>query len=204
MLTTTAATLLAITALVPTSAPDDPEAPQVRVEVATVNGSGCPAGTARVSTSGRTFSVSYSAFRAQAGGGADDTDSRTNCQLSLRVTLPQGYTYGLARVSHTGFAHLEAGATALHQVSSYFQGSSTTTTRDFPITGPVDDEWEASYRPNPAEIVYSPCGADRNLNINAELRVDPGTSDQSRRSFITAEAGSGTVGTRYDFATQPC
>ncbi|GGP44668.1 DUF4360 domain-containing protein [Saccharothrix coeruleofusca] len=204
MLTTTAATLLAVSALIPIGSTADAEAPTPRVDVVTVNGSGCPAGTAEVSATGRTFTVSYSSFFAQAGDGADPVHLRRNCQLSIRVSLPANYTYGLARLSYNGFAHLEAGATALHRVSTYFQGTSPTTRLDTPFTGPMSREWTATYRPAPADIAYSPCGADRNLNINAELRVSPGNSDPSRRSFIAAESSSGTFTTKYELTTRPC
>lgn len=186
MLTTAAAaTLLALSTAVPLEEP----APQV--EVVTVNGSGCPQGTAETSSSGRTFSVSYRQFFAQAGGGAGPTDFRKNCQINIRVSVPPGYTYGLARNAYNGFAHLQSGASALHRVSFYFQGSSETTIVNFPFTGPFTDEWRSVYRPNPADIVYAPCGVSRNLNINSELRVNAGTSD--RRSFILTEASRGTI-----------
>ncbi|WP_433260551.1 DUF4360 domain-containing protein [Actinosynnema sp. CS-041913] len=176
----------------------------MRVEAVTANGSGCPAGTAEVSTGTNTFSVSYRAFFAQAGGGAGEVDFRKNCQLNVRVSLPPGYTYGLARTSYNGFAHLEAGATALHRVNFYFQGSTSSTTLNYPFSGPTNDEWRTSYRPDRDEIVYSPCGDDRNLNINAELRVDVGTSDRSKRSFILAEASRGAIHAKYDFTTKSC
>ncbi|WP_235921652.1 DUF4360 domain-containing protein [Lentzea tibetensis] len=201
-----AATLMALSALAPVDATDDadPAAPPVRVEVVTVNGSGCPAGTSEVTTRGRTFSVSYSAFFAQAGGGARPTDFRKNCQLNIRVSLPEGYTYGLARSSYNGFAHLEAGATALHRINFYFQGMSSTTYLNYPFSGPMSDDWQSTYRPRPSEIVYSPCGENRNLNINAELRVNLGTSDRTQRSFILAAESNGAVRAKYDFTTKPC
>ncbi|MFD8496635.1 DUF4360 domain-containing protein [Amycolatopsis sp. NPDC059657] len=200
MLTTAAATFLAVSsAVIPVTGTDEIPA---RVEVVTVNGSGCPAGTAETSAGGNTFSVSYRAFFAQAGGGANPVDSRKNCQVNVRVSLPPGYTYGLAGTTYTGFAHLEAGASALHRVSLYFQGTSPTVALNFPFTGPLTDEWRTDYRPHPTEIVYSPCGDSRNLNINAELRVS--TSDPAKRSFLLADASRGIVRAKYDFAVKPC
>ncbi|MEV0677758.1 DUF4360 domain-containing protein [Actinosynnema sp. NPDC050436] len=178
--------------------------PPGRVEVVAVNGSGCPAGTADASVRGGTFSVTYDAFVARAGAGADPADARRNCQLSVRVDLPPGYTYGLARTTYSGYAHLEAGATALHRVSFYFQGSPVTTSVDFPYRGPMSDRWRSAYRPDPDEIVYSPCGGDRNLNINAELRVDVGNSNPAQRSYIRAESSQGSIQARHEFTVEPC
>ncbi|WP_370947084.1 DUF4360 domain-containing protein [Amycolatopsis sp. cg5] len=200
MLTTAAATFLAVSsAMVTPVTPVTDEVP-VGAEVVTVNGSGCPAGTAETSISGNTFSVSYRGFFAQAGGGASPVDSRRNCQLSVRTSLPPGYTYGLAATSYTGFAYLEAGVSALHRVSLYFQGTSSTVAVDRPFTGPLAGEWRSDYRP--AEIVYSPCGDSRNLNINAELRV--ATTDPAKRGFLVADASRGVLRAKYDFVTKRC
>ncbi|MEU6153560.1 DUF4360 domain-containing protein [Actinosynnema sp. NPDC047251] len=175
-----------------------------RVEVVAVNGSGCPSGTAEASEHGGTFSVTYDAFVARAGGGADPVDARKNCHLGIRADLPPGYTYGLARTSYTGYAHLEAGATALNQISFYFQGSTASTTLGFPYRGPMSEQWRSVYRPAEGEIDYSPCGDARILNINAELRVDPGSSNPSLRSYIRAESSQGSIRARHEFVVKPC
>jgi hypothetical protein len=206
MLTTAAATLLAVSTLAPLNTPDalEESAPPVRVEVVTVNGSGCPAGTAKTSTNGRTFSVEYDSFFAQAGGGAGPTDFRKNCQLNIRVSLPPNSSYGLVRNSYRGYAHLQAGASALQRTNFYFQGSSETHYLNYTFDGPMSDEWQTNYRPNPGEIVWSPCGENRNLNLNAELRVNLGTSDRAKRSFILATSSRGSVRATYDFVTKSC
>ena len=71
---------------------------RVTVDVVTVNGSGCKQGTAEVivSPDNTSFWVIYSDYLAQAGKGAGATDFRKNCQLNLRVNVPQGFTYGMA------------------------------------------------------------------------------------------------------------
>ncbi|GLZ30974.1 hypothetical protein Lesp02_31630 [Lentzea sp. NBRC 105346] len=185
------AAMLALSTLVPA----DIAAP-AQVEVVTANGSGCRAGTTDISTSGRTFTINYRAFLAQAGGGAGPVEFRKNCQLNLRVSVPAGYTYALARTSYRGFAHLEAGANALHRLNIYFQGMPQTTSVSFPFNGPRSDDWQTTYRPDVASIVWAPCGEARNLNVNAELRVNLGTSDRSRRSFMLAESSRGVVRTK--------
>ncbi len=206
MLTMAAATLLALSTVVTvdgTHGLDVPE-PQTRIDVVVANGSGCPAGTAEISTHGRNFSISYHTFAAEAGSGVDPVDARKNCQLGIQVSLPPGYTYGLARSTYSGYIHLESGATALHRTGFYFQGSSDTTTLDFPFTGPITDQWRTTYRPAPHEIIYSPCGDRRNLNINSELRVDLGNSDRTKRNVIRADSSKGAVHAEYELTTKPC
>ncbi|MGW6444123.1 DUF4360 domain-containing protein [Lentzea sp. NPDC055074] len=189
MLTTAAAALLALSALAPAQ-----EAPVL--EVVTVNGSGCAAGDADVTTDGRTFTIGHHTFLARAGGGSSPLDQRKNCQLGLRVTVPAGYTYGLARTTYEGYAHLQDGATGLSRVSTYLQGTSPTATVSRAFTGPVSDRWETRYRPEPDEIQWVPCGVRRDINVNAEARVTLGAADPGRLSFVNVESSRGAVRTK--------
>jgi hypothetical protein len=193
MLSTAAAALVALSALAPADAAQEPAA---AIDVVTVNGSGCPAGDADVRTDGRTFTVGYHTFLARAGGGSSPVDMRKNCQINLRVTVPEGYTYGLARTTYEGYAHLQEGATGLNRVATYLQGSSATATVTHQFTGPFSDDWQTHYRPNSAAIQWSPCGAPRNININAEVRVTLGSADPDRLSFVIAESSRGAVRVR--------
>jgi hypothetical protein len=193
MITTAAAALIALSALAPT---EDAAAPAPVLEIVTVNGSGCPAGDADVKTDGRTFTVGYHTFLARAGGGSSPLDQRKNCQLNIRVNVPQGYTYGLARTTYEGYAHLQEGATGLARISTYLQGTSPTATVSQPFTGPFSDDWALQYRPGPADVQWSPCGSPRNININAEVRVSLGTADPDRLNFAIVESSRGAVRVR--------
>src|ERR1043165_583151 len=92
--------------------PSTPPPDKIIIDVATVNGSGCRPGTAAVAVSedNEAFTVTYSEFMAQVGVGAQPTDFRKNCQISLKVHVPQGFTYAIAQADYRGFAHLESGA----------------------------------------------------------------------------------------------
>ena len=149
MLNTAAAALIALSMFVPVTASAEEEPTSARLDVVTVNGSGCPAGDADVRTDGRTFSIGYHTFLARAGGGSSPLDMRKNCQVNIRVSVPDGYTYGLSRTSYDGYAHLQEGATALNRLSIYIQGQSPTTTVNHPFSGPVSDEWDPSTGPAP-------------------------------------------------------
>ena len=180
------------------------------VDVVTVNGSGCPAGTATVvaTSDNSTFVVTYSAYTAQVGVDAKPTDIRKNCQLSLRVTPPQGFTYAVTRVDYGGWAHLEAGASATAGASYYFQGSSATGYTSHDLTGTLDGAWQAedtSGTPGLASLGSPPCGAQRNLNVDTELRVDAGTSDpDTTTSYVTMDTTRGGFHSVYHLAWQQC
>ncbi|GAA2725267.1 MULTISPECIES: DUF4360 domain-containing protein [Streptomyces] len=184
-----------------------PPPDKIVIDVVAVNGSGCPAGSANVNVSpdNTAFTVSYSNYVAQVGVGAKPTDFRKNCQLSLNVHVPQGFTYAVARADYRGFAHLEKGATGLQRASYYFQGMQQTSYVNHPYTGPLNDNWQNSDTTDIDALVYAPCGALRNFNINTELRVDAGTSDPTKTtSMLAMDSADGNINTLYHFAWKPC
>jgi hypothetical protein len=189
----------------PTAADSAPPAEQITLDLQTVNGSGCPAGTASATmlADNTGFRISYSAFLAQDGGSAAPTDIRKNCQVNLLVHIPQGFTFAVARADYWGRAHLEAGATALERSNYYYQGTSDNTYVDHTFAGPLNGAWRATDITATADLVYSPCGVVRSLNINTELRVDAGTSE-AKTSYISMRASDGEVYTIVQFQWKQC
>ncbi|KOU41769.1 DUF4360 domain-containing protein [Streptomyces sp. NPDC054949] len=180
---------------------------KIVIELATVNGSGCPLGTAAVAVSAdnTAFTVTYSQYLAQVGIGSQPTDFRKNCQLNLIVHVPQGFTYAVASADYRGYAHLERGANATQKASYYFQGSPETATGTHRFNGPLDNNWQATDTTDWAQLVWAPCGAQRNFNINTELRVNAGTSDpRNTNSFIAMDSTDGAIQTVYHLAWKTC
>ncbi|USX52457.1 DUF4360 domain-containing protein [Lentzea sp. HUAS12] len=208
MLNAVAAALLASAIVIPPGAPNETPPPgHITIDIVTVNGSGCPAGTAAVAVSedNKAFTVTYSDYLAQVGVGARPTDFRKNCQLNLRVNVPQGFTYGIAQADYRGFAHLERGAYAIQKANYYFQGMSQNDSAQHRYNGPHSDDWQATDTTEVAAIVYSPCGEKRNFNINTELRVYPGTSNTATTtSFVSMDSTDGAIDTTYRFSWKTC
>ncbi|GAA4535530.1 DUF4360 domain-containing protein [Amycolatopsis samaneae] len=208
MLTAMAAALLAISSVsAPNTWPENPPPDKIIIDVATVNGTGCPPESAAVSVSpdNLAFTVTYSKYTAQVGVGATPTDFRKNCQIGLKVHVPQGFTYGIAGADYRGFAHLEKGATGLERASYYFQGNSPTAFIEHPLKGFLEDNWQFTDEVPIDAVVYKPCGEQRNLNINTELRVNAGTSDPKKTtSFLTMDSADGSIKTLYHFAWKTC
>ncbi|RZU25074.1 DUF4360 domain-containing protein [Streptomyces sp. BK239] len=198
-----------VTAAVPAHSPssfDNPPPDKIVITIATVNGSGCPAGTAAVAVSAdnTAFTVTYSDYLAQVGGNSDPTAFRKNCQLNLKVHVPQGFTYAIASADYRGFASLQPGATAVQRASYYFQGSSSTVYKNHNFSGAYNDNWQATDTTDWAQLVYAPCGVQRNFNINTELRVNAGTSSPGKVSFMTMDSTDGDISTTYHMAWKEC
>lgn len=189
-----------------TTATFEPPPDKIVIEVATVNGSGCPLGTAAVAVSqdNTAFTVTYSDYLAQVGGGSDPTAFRKNCQLNLIVHVPQGFTYAIASADYRGFASLQPGAKGIEKASYYFQGSPSTASITHEFKGAYNDNWQATDTTDWAQLVWAPCGEQRNFNINTELRVDAGTSDPAKSSFMTMDSTDGDISTEYHMAWKEC
>ncbi|MBA8927899.1 hypothetical protein BC739_005116 [Kutzneria viridogrisea] len=149
--------------------------------------------------------MTYSKYTAQVGVGASPTDFRKNCQLNLRVHVPAGFTYAIAQADYRGFGHLEKGATGIERANYYFQGQSPTAYANHNFNGAFDDDWQTTDVTDVAQLVWAPCGEERNFNINTELRVSAGTSDPKKTtSFLTMDSTDGSITTTYHFAWQKC
>jgi hypothetical protein len=187
--------------------PVPPPTDRIVIDVVTVNGTGCPAGTAAVAVSpdNTAFTVTYSAYTALVGVGATTTDWRKNCQLNIVVHVPQGFTYAISKVDYRGFASIVGGASAIERANYYFQGQSQTAYVSHSFAGPYGDDWQTSDEVPVAALIWAPCGALRNLNVNTELRAMAGTSDAAHTtSFITMDSTDGAINTVYHFQWAHC
>ncbi|WP_035798019.1 DUF4360 domain-containing protein [Kitasatospora mediocidica] len=177
------------------------------IGLVTVNGSGCPAGTAAVAVSpdDTAFTVTYSDYLAEVGVGARPTDFRRNCQLDVRVHAPQGFTYAIAEADYRGYAYLANGATSREQANYYFQGDPQTAYAAHAFAGPMDDDWQATDTTGIASLIYAPCGATRDLEINTQLNVGVGSSDPATTtSFMTMDSTDGSLTTIYHLSWETC
>jgi hypothetical protein len=202
----------ALAALAATAAPASAKVPgthgptKVTIEVGSVNGSGCPPNTAAVvvSPDKEAFTVTYSQYTAQAGGSSKPTDARKNCQISLIVHVPGGFTYAIASTDHRGYAALQLGAKATQVASYYFQGLPHTAATEHPIPAALKGSWQFTDEVPIPQLIYKPCGTERYFNINTELRVDVGASDESKVSFASMDSTDGSIKTTYHFAWKEC
>ncbi|MFY1632763.1 DUF4360 domain-containing protein [Solwaraspora sp. WMMB335] len=105
-------------------------------------------------------------------------------------------------MDYRGYGLLSPGAIASQRANYYFQGMTQGTFSNHPIPAPLDDNWMVSDEVPIASVVWHPCGEQRNLNINTELRLSKGTSTDV--SFLTMDSTDGSIETMYHLAWQPC
>ncbi|WP_131738527.1 DUF4360 domain-containing protein [Actinomadura roseirufa] len=176
------------------------------ISVVSVNGSGCPTGTAAVavSPSRDAFTVTYSDYVAQVGGGSKPADYRKNCRIILRVHPPRGFTYAVSSADHRTYVSLQAGAEAILRSSYYFLGASDVKEFIHRRLGPYEGTWQVTDEVQEPQLPWSPCGGEQNLNVTTELQVNGGASDPSKVNFIAAGVFDGGGMPTYHFAWKTC
>ncbi|TDD86805.1 DUF4360 domain-containing protein [Actinomadura rubrisoli] len=192
-----------LTALPSAAAPVPPD--NVSVDVVSVDGSGCPAGTSSVAISNdkTSFTVSYSDFLVYASGNAPPAASRKNCHMTVRVNAPDRWTYSVSGVDHQGFAGLESGASAVEWTDIYFLGGPQNEPIGGVLKGQYLNEWIFFDRVSPRRMTWKPCGDDRDLNINTELRLDAGSSDDDKMSFVSMGSTHGSASSLFTWRYCP-
>ncbi len=146
------------------------------------------------------FRIRYYDFVAYSGGGAALVERRKNCQIGVLITVPAGWTFAIAEAEYRGRARLHSGATALQRTNYYWQGSSENSSTEETFTGPLGGFW--STRDVAPVLIYTPCTAQRVLNVNTELRVDGGTSGYT--SSMSMNTGEGDVDTLFNVSWTRC
>jgi Domain of unknown function (DUF4360) len=190
-------------ALAATGAPPDD---QVVIESVQVNGAACRPGTVAVAISpdNEAFTITYSEYLAQAGGGAVPGADHQKCKLTVQLRVPSGFTYAIAQVDYRGFAELAAGASGMQRATYNFQGDPPKTYTEHPFAGPLSDYWQVTDRVDAAAQIFAPCGKVRKINIDTGLTVSAGSADPSLINVLGMDSTDAEFNTTYHFAWRQC
>jgi hypothetical protein len=166
--------MLAAIALATQAFADQPNPDDVYITGFSYAGSGCPAGSAVdiISDDARSFILLLDAFVASAGPDISITENRKNCQLNIGLHVPQGWSYAPSNVDFRGYAQLDRRVEGTVKAVYYFGGSTRQATAQSVFRGPMDDDFVIRDTLGLESLVWSPCGVERNLNINTQVRVN--------------------------------
>lgn len=176
--------------------------PYFTIRPLVIAGSGCPLGSTAVSrATDRVFTVTYSRYIAEAGGGARAGDFRKNCHMGVKVDVPSGWAYGITEVDYRGYAHLGDGALGTLMGSYYLPGAFGPHSRQYSLRGPMDDSYEFS--DVASAMTYAPCRFAGSLNINTSLEVNGG-QDPAFVNQVTVDSLDQDLTTIYRLGFKRC
>ncbi|MDD9951821.1 MAG: DUF4360 domain-containing protein [Zetaproteobacteria bacterium] len=176
----------------------------VRIRKIAYGGSGCPHGSVgeSISQDMQAFTLLFDEFVAEAGPGVSRRENRKNCQISVDLDFPPGWSFSIATFDYRGYASLDRRVIGTQVSSYYFQGNPHTGRLSSKLYGPYDDDYHFHDEMEFDEVIWSPCGASRALNINSEVRV----RSRNRRAtgVMTLDSIDGKVEHRYGLQWKRC
>jgi hypothetical protein len=189
----------------PGVASNTPPSSGVTINSISYGGSGCPQGTVGsfISSDHTTYTLIFDSFVASIGGGASTTDSRKNCQINVDLHYPSGYQFSVYTQNYRGYVQLDNGITAVQKANYYFSGSSAQASTQSSFTGPVDKDYLITDTIPFDSVVWSPCGTDGALNINAQVRLD-NSKNRNGQGQMTTDSTDGKVEYKLGFQWQRC
>ncbi|KAH8832206.1 hypothetical protein DL96DRAFT_645620 [Flagelloscypha sp. PMI_526] len=179
---------------------------QFNITSVDMNGTGCPPGSGKVflNAAHTAVTVTFSQYAASAGPGIATSENRKNCQLTLNVHVPSGFTFAIVDVDYRGYYQLDKGVKGSHSAIYYFQGQVVQGESGTTINGPVDGA-NYVYRDefNLTPTVYAPCGQDSILNLNSQVRVD-NTGNKNGFGYFVDDSVDASITQTYNFAWLTC
>lgn len=181
--------------------PRAPDAPAQSIQVGrpSLMGTGCRAGTARVTLApdNSALSALFDEFLVEVGGATRTRTAMKNCQIILPMRVPPGYQVGIRQVQMRGFIALPEIAQATVNLAYAFAPPMSGTRRSFEgprvhryahLKGPLMDALEMHGEGRATS--WSDCGENVKLVIEGRLalRTSHGL-DEAQAAFDSLDAG---------------
>lgn len=181
----------AMTSTLAVASPAHPveEFPNITINIATFNGSGCPIGTAvaAISPDGEAITLIYSDYLVELSGPVQE-----NCTMALELDIPAGLSVTLIGSDYYGFKRMSSGTQGSLWTNYRFQGDPQVN-RTFSLTGATGSQgtnWDR--HDTIAALTWSPCGEDRLLIANSRLTI-AGTGSSAYITMDSTDVEFSTV-----------
>lgn len=166
-------------------------------------GNGCPNGTASVALSpdSKSLSIIFDQFLTEAGPGSGKTIDRKSCNIAVPVHVPQGLSISVLAVDYRGFVSLPSLAQATLTAEYFFAGMmGPRFSRQF--AGRTEQDYLFNNTLGVQAMVWSPCGADVNLRVNASMMVR--NSNRVTDAIATVDSADISAGIVYQLQWKRC
>ncbi|KAF2017781.1 hypothetical protein BU24DRAFT_432390 [Aaosphaeria arxii CBS 175.79] len=144
-----------------------------RINNVVSGGSGCPQGSIDIDwTNSQILPIYFSKeFTASVGPYVQPDQSRKNCQINIDLRFSSGYQYAVYSADYAGWGDLDAGVKGLVKATYYFSGEQSQISTSSTIQGPFSGRY-TKHDEIPLSV-WSPCGNQALLNVNAEVALTP-------------------------------
>jgi hypothetical protein len=165
-------------------------------------GNGCPANTASVTLSedAQSLSLIFDQFIVEAGGMNKLTERKT-CSIAIPVHVPQGFSVSVIDVDYRGYVSLPGQASA-RLTAEYFLAGSVGPRFDKTFIGKTDTDYTFKNSIGIQAQVWSPCGADTILRVNAAMLVK--TNRYNDEAMATVDSADFKTGILYQLQWKRC
>lgn len=178
-------------------------AQDIQLGLPAYGGNGCPNGTASASVSpdGKSLSIIFDQFLTEAGPASGKTIDRKSCNIAVPVHVPNGFSISVLAVDYRGYVGLPAQASARLTAEYFFAGQQGPRfARDF--IGRTDQDYLVNNQLGVQAMVWSPCGADVNLRVNAAMQVR--NTNRQLDAIATVDSADISAGLVYYIQMRRC
>lgn len=176
-------------------------ADDIRLGVPGYGGNGCPSGSASVTLSPdqKALTIIFDQFLVEAG--AFKTLDRKSCNIAIPVHIPQGFSVSILEADYRGFNSLPSGAYSQFAAEYFFAGQRGPKIRKT-FRGPIDSDYLVENNLTVTGLVWSACGADVNLRVNASMLVK--TNRYREDALATVDTADFKAGMVYKLQWRRC
>jgi hypothetical protein len=171
----------------------------------TANGTGCPAGTweANIDPAGETFTMTFSQYETSLSPG--QRISVKDCQLAVKLHSPQGLSYSISSFFYSGYAYLDSvGMSGRQTAKYYFQGNPIDGIEArTDLVGRFEDEYTYQDSVPLPDLVWSPCGSERLLNVSTRV-ITINNPEKTGTAYMNTLAIDGSVQLKFRLSWRTC
>ncbi len=146
----------------------------VGVKIADISygGTGCAQGSIETPNlpSWEPIDLELPDFVAEIGPGIPRSKFRAFCQMTLSLKVPRGWSYALKQTRLEGEAVLPTGASATIGTDVYFSASESGQYSSV-LRGKYDDSFVIRDQFSTSDLVWSPCGSNKPMNIKLSAAI---------------------------------
>ena len=163
-------------------------------------GNGCAQGTASTTLSPdkKSLSILFDEYMVEAQPGKIE---RSNCNIAIPVSVPQGFSVSVIEVDYRGYNFLPTRSRATFAAEYFFAGIKGPKLKET-WRGPIDEDYEIDNNLLAVADVWSECGADVNLRVNTSMRVI--NKNRKEEALSTVDSADFKAGIVYHLAWKEC